>query len=765
MNDETDVERRFGARAAKQLVLCALAAFAGSLNAGCAKPVLQSPTVDGGGCSADCRPPEGMFVVTPPVVTFAATEGDAPPDPITVKVGLEDRGDAVLVGYAPGVAQPTWLSISDRPTTATTAEFVLQATDTSIVGDHATSVRLRSSHHSSAGFETFDLPVTYRVAPFELAVHATPEALAFTAGTGQTTVASQAVDVTFSGDDLVVISVPPWAAVSAPGDATSRARLEVSITDTSFAAGTVLSGDVVLGTARGTSQRTTRVHVTYEVVAPPALAIEAAPDTLAFTAFHGGSVPPSQDVTITFQGDTLSVVAMPSWITVSPTGSSTSPVSLAVSVNDTSLAGGTSHAGDILVRTTRGGDQSFASVHVDYDVSVAPEVQFVAPYVGIAGRPGTLRLRGVGFRATSALATVAIGDLRIGPVVADGDTQITVSYPALPAGRYPVTIVDPPGIAPLAPELVIIAPPAFGYQAIDAPSPRARILYDAERQAIYGVNQLDQQIEHFVYADGAWSTRSPHVIPLLADVAMAPNGRSLIVIDPDHVSEMSLTDDLFVPIVRRENPASYIGGFCDQAAAADNGKFLLRFGSSCTFSFVYDMLNRFLDGGAQLDGYPPLVAASADGSRIYSASAYQVSPQSVQIFESLSNVTQYVGVNLYMRAITVSGDASRVILDHTLVHTRALTHIGNIPAGGVTLASRDASRAFVYLQDATGPRLEIYDLNGPLQPGAVYPLLERVILRDSANDDGPYGVAMTTSLDDTAVFISGNRRLLVVPVD
>src|SRR5262249_30176434 len=144
-------------------------------------------------------------------------------------------------------------------------------------------------------------------------------------------------------------------------------------------------------------------------------------------------------------------------------------------------------------------------------------------------------------------------------------------------GRYPVTLVNPPGIAPTTPELVIVTPPPSTYQAIDAPDPRARIVYDAERQAIYGVNRLDQQIDHFVYANGTWSTLPPHVIRQLTDIAMVPNGRSLIALDQDAISEISLTDSLFVPVKRADNPDPFCGGFFDQAAPADNGKIFVVF--------------------------------------------------------------------------------------------------------------------------------------------------------------------------------------------
>jgi hypothetical protein len=119
-----------------------------------------------------------------------------------------------------------------------------------------------------------------------------------------------------------------------------------------------------------------------------------------------------------------------------------------------------------------------------------------------------------------------------------------------------------------------------------------------------------------------------------------------------------------------------------------------------------------------------------------------------------------------LTAVSVSGDASRVILENSYVYDRSLVLTGNISSFGVTLASRDSSRAFTYVEEAAGARLEVYDLNAPLQSGAVYRLLRTVVLPDAANGTGyPYRVVMTSSLDDSTVFISGDRKLLVVPVN
>jgi hypothetical protein len=107
-----------------------------------------------------------------------------------------------------------------------------------------------------------------------------------------------------------------------------------------------------------------------------------------------------------------------------------------------------------------------------------------------------------------------------------------------------------------------------------------------------------------------------------------------------------------------------------------------------------------------------------------------------------------------------------VILDGSLVYSRSLRFTGNLPASTVnTQASRDGSRAFVYPHDSIHPRLETYDLNGPLEPESMYPLLGTITLPDAINAEGQYGMAMTTTPDDSVVFVAGERKLLVIPVN
>jgi cysteine-rich repeat protein len=576
--------------------------------------------------------------------------------------------------------------------------------------------------------------------------------------------------------DMVVFGFPPdipqptWLSIIEESSTADTATFKLEPVDTSIAGPLATRVRFVARHHSSSALDTFDLPVAYHVE-PSALALQTTSTSVEFTAPSGGGAPLPRTVTLTFNGPGVAAIDAPSWVTV--TGLSapmTSPAVFSIAVNTTAFPSGTALAGDVVFATEQANVRRTVTVNVGYRlVASLPEVRFVAPYVGVAGRGGVVRVRGAGFSA-SGTANVTIGGIAAGAVRPDNDTQITTSYPPLGEGRYVVTLA-PEGSALSRAELVIMAPSHFTYQAIEAPSRRGRIVYDAERQTIYGMNRLDQQIERFVYVDGRWSTASPWSVPLLADIALAPDGRSLFAVDQYAINEISLTDSVHLPVQRAIMPGDRgCGRVLTEAAATDSGKLVVisdfRGCSGSTTSYLYDALDHSIRGIAEI--YNGQIAGSADGGRVYIGINGLSPPQRLVVFDSLSSTVFDSPLAVNVNYMTVSGDASRMIEANANVYDRSLTLIGRIPFNGIALASRDSRRAFMYALDRAGARLEIYDLTGPAPASGSYPLIRTVRLPDEANNPGDSifaPLAMTTSSDDAVVFISGHRRLLVVPLD
>jgi hypothetical protein len=294
---------------------------------------------------------------------------------------------------------------------------------------------------------------------------------------------------------------------------------------------------------------------------------------------------------------------------------------------------------------------------------------------------------------------------------------------------------------------------------------------------LYGVNEQGQEIEFYTFTSGAWATGSPYVLPQLTDLDLLPDGQSLIVLTQNAVDEIALDHAPLAAQAVASNPDSFCGQFLDHLAVANDGKVMiisnLMSCSGFTPSYLFDALN---PGAGLVENpnfvgslYDGIIAGSADGSKLY-AGTNGISPaQPVKTFDALTDtVTDSANVDYNLSAVSVSGDASRVILQNTNVYSGALVLTGQLPAGngGVALASRDSTKAFVYRDDGSGPRIEVYDLTQPLQTGGLYQLAKTVNLPDSPDTAaGNYqDITMAQTPDSATVFVSGDSKILVVPV-
>src|SRR6266850_1943726 len=183
------------------------------------------------------------------------------------------------------------------------------------------------------------------------------------------------------------------------------------------------------------------------------------PTSLTFTADHHGPVPASKNILATFTEPTVALLAVgvpagsavPPWLTFNITGK-TSPITITVAANTTEMTPGTLSAsvsgaslqpGTYQATIQISGNGRTVNVPVTY-VRRAPQVSFVAPYVGLTNTAGQAIIRGSGFNAITT-QKVKFGTTDAVSQTVNNDTQITASYPALPEGTYPVFVENSTG--------------------------------------------------------------------------------------------------------------------------------------------------------------------------------------------------------------------------------------------------------------------------------------------------------------------------------
>ncbi|WP_293389428.1 hypothetical protein [Nevskia sp.] len=428
-----------------------------------------------------------------------------------------------------------------------------------------------------------------------------------------------------------------------------------------------------------------------------------------------------------------------------------------------------SYSGNVTLNY-RNSDTSSGTLTVPVTMNLQlPLMQTVSYYVATANVAGRVKLRGQNLDLASG-SPALFGATAATRTAVDDPTQASVSFPGLAAGTYHVQFQNTAGVSRGSANLLVQAAQTMSYQAINAPSLRKRLIVDAERQALYAVNTTDQELEIYRYSGGTWTTDSPLVTPNFEDATLSPDGKVLVGASDNSMLEIDLTQASLRAQLTAANPDAFCGGYLNHVEMGNDGKYFVIYNykqcSGFSPSYLYDFQLKTLDGAGAYPSnyfYNGLTGGAADGSRIYIGSNGVSPAQPVSFFNTFGGTLAATGTNNNLFAVSVSRDASRVILQQTSVYSAGLILLGNIPTTGSSVVSPDGTRAYAFA-NASGSTLEIYDLTAPLAAGANYPLLRSIALADDPGSTSLPGVVLAVSADGKTVFISGSNKILVVPV-
>lgn len=539
---------------------------------------------------------------------------------------------------------------------------------------------------------------------------------------------------------------------------------------------------------------------------PPPASISYSATNFSFTAAAPYSgAPPSQTLSATVSGVTSGTLYItvvensPDVVTVQniQVTSKTAGQATIVPGNPAQLLTG-NHQGTFVVSaclndpTCNTGQLSGSpqTITVHYDIGSNVVADTVTPRVVPANLSGTVILRGHGF-ASGQTVTLGSTPIPASSISYFGESQLTISYPALAAGSYPISINS--GSVSYQASLTVVDPTAYPSILLPYPgiSPTAiqSLEYDAQRNALLVLAATSTQPVLLRYAfDGTnWSTPAQVSIASLQQVHLSADGtRVLGLISPDtqqasiiELDPVTLSQTANTPLPT--SVATIVPGNPHNAgfSLANDGNAIVVLeaysimgavpGGLYTFDFIFDTANRTFSvlPLPVPTGIGPLTVvpiSSADGNLVEFGWEYNA-----------SGGTAVTNLNFPLGGLGASDDlvGDKVVLPYepsigaAVFNSGSGSVLGRLPVTQGSVINRNGTR--VYLIEGTQvdplPRLHIFDVTTSPGPNSQYPELAPAL--SLAGDPGvgsPVAPLLEISVDAGTVFVAGANGVAVQPV-
>jgi hypothetical protein len=522
------------------------------------------------------------------------------------------------------------------------------------------------------------------------------------------------------------------------------------------------------------------IDVTYTVtglgVAPTALNLESttgqmpSPQDVTLSLIPGGSASWTSSVNYTS--------GTSGWLTLGPaSGSVDTPQTVSLGVNAAPVSAEVRTA---TVTFTAGALTQ--NVAVTYTIS-SPRVDFVAPYVAASGVDGTLILRGHGFFSlNSGTTNVQFGNVAQSSALILSDTEIQAVYPGLTAGSYNITVSDggPAFTTRSGVKLLVVdplPPSAAATIARSAGSFAANdLIYDAERKALYLMDQQANRLERRQFNGATWALTS---MPFAGGgttnrrITLSPDGTLLLKASGDG-SLLTRIDTATFAILPGSDDATPIGSTALNRIAFANDGTAIGNSAGATTLYRYDMLTRqFVTLGTDSNLQNRHIAASTDGDTLVLTSDPLSSGGSILTYDAsngtLTERTAGNATDLDNDKVSISRDGSRILVlgpdpsggaNRPVVYDASFAVLGRLPVGlNGFVVKPDGSAAYGYYPGSTSVRK--FDLTQPPDGNGVFP-------EDGSGtvitSPGTSSTAMTMSPDGATLFLAGDQNVIVLSV-
>lgn len=433
---------------------------------------------------------------------------------------------------------------------------------------------------------------------------------------------------------------------------------------------------------------------------------------------------------------------------------------------------------------------------VSFDVTLhkqLAEAQFVGPYLIMAGKPQTVRLRGRGFDGipASLSAYVDADGLQPTSIKRTNDTQIVLQLPALTAGSYKLSVKNDLNLPADTVNLRVVAPTAFTYGAYPTSGHPYWMVYDAWRKSAFFLNKEAERVQRYQFDGQTWTGTSVSMAAV-SNLGMSPDGDSLITItSKGKVSLLSpnTLDTLF------QLDAPYGSGetftyFRLGIPSTNDGRSWMTLGSGWNNLAYFDHRSKtiqILNPAISTSFYSgPWMISSRDGERMIVVQSAAISPQPPMLYmDATDGVLHENPTNLtFAFGLSLSDTGDRLALDGYEVRDAAFGVIGRLatpesnysPMG--SLVSPDGNRTYVlaYPYESTyqadpvkKPRIYVFDSSVAPVNSLYLPVLGYFDLQHypschvSISDDG-CSVRMAPAPDGNTLFIVGNQNFIVAPI-
>jgi len=735
----------------------------------------------GGGGSSDTS-----ISLSQTSLAFNAEQNAAAPAAQTITATFQ--GDGVVVGTLPGQQAVAWLAIAEdsRPASNQVVFRVSVAPGALAPGAYSTTVRIASGHADGSAIKYVDVTISLTIAA---GFGASGGPLSFTEIDGDPAGPQPSAGYTeqIQGDNISwhATADQPWIVLGAAAG-TVKGPLNIK----------VLRGSLALGTHTGTvsiaddrSGRTVNVPVTY-AIQPPGLSVDKT--SLSFTVTLA-SVPGdlSAPVQISDQlnglngtkGIAWKATSDQPWLAISAVSGSTSPpavLTVGIDVVQMGLMPSGTYMGNVgLTFTDAAGTAGSVRIPVTFKLRM-PLARAATPYLVSTTAPTTVLVRGEDLQAADLASLQLDGAaLAIAPTFVNG-TSISLTLPALAAGRHLLTFSNGIGSTRSAAEVtskLLVTPTT---SVVESPN-TTHLLYDPERTRLYAVDRTDALIKRFEWNGTTWTTLTSLVVPQLRDAALTRSGRELVITTDTQVLMSDATDITATPriVANITDVPGYFPSFdqLNYVVVADSGMAFIAQsfnGSGSTPLLGFDTIReRWVTTSGPMGKlyYEGRIAASDDGHYVIAGGEGLSPAAEAGLIDSRGDSTIVFGIQLTypvgnFEAFDLGADGSKVLESFVSVKNRSGNLLGSLPFNNFARFSPDTTRAYAWDETVAPGKLNIYDLTvTPYAKSGEVALPSRIADPTYAPviyPRTPWWVSGALSPDGKAMFLAGPERIVVV---